>query len=848
MTLRYKLISALSIFFLLALLLPPGANNITTVSAGGYCDWASFVADVTIPDGVPVVPGYVFKKTWRLKNIGTCTWTTSYKLVFVSGTQMGSVSALNIPKETAPGQTIDLTISLTAPTAPGKYSGYWALQNPASGIFGIGQTANKPFWVTINVVSKAAPIYSFIAQAPNATWVTEASGKLTFPGFYGDPRGFVMVYDRPILENGIPANGSGILMGPPAEYNEHVYGKFPPRVVKRGDRFQAVASCEYGSKGCNVTFVLQYQVDGTGTRSFWNLRKELKNTPTVVDLNISSLEGKNVTFILLVRPNGTSTLDRALWVNPVITNVNDPAPVIPTVTPIPVTAVPTISTLPPGTSNCNRATFVTDVTVPDGTVFTPGQSFTKTWRIRNNGTCTWTTDYSMVFSTGDQLGGTTPVKLTSTVAPGQTIDLSQNLVAPNTAGSYRGYWLLSNASGTLFGIGPTANKAFWLAINVSNTLPPSSANGYDFVANVCNAQWSSGVGAIPCPSSSATNGSITVVNNPLLENNTVDSRPALLAIPHNAFNGYVQGIFPPFAVQSGDRFKSILNCEFGHTGCYVVYRLDYQIDNGPIQNFWSRGERYEGQYAQADVDLSALAGQNVKFILRVDANGAPTGDRAMWVAPAIVRSGGAVPTVPASTATSTPVPTAGPGSTFTPTPAASPILPTATSTPLSPATATSAPPATTGKSTYINQKYGFQFIYPNTGVITSSSENFAHMILPIFPGTNLVEKYLDVTVFENVPTCTSPLTQGYAPGGFSSETVIINGVQFVKESGQEAGAGQIYDWVAYSTQKGNACTSMSFVLHSTNPSNYPSPPPFYNKTAESAVFTEIMSTFSWMLP
>jgi hypothetical protein len=280
----------------------------------------------------------------------------------------------------------------------------------------------------------------------------------------------------------------------------------------------------------------------------------------------------------------------------------------------------------------------------------------------------------------------------------------------------------------------------------------------------------------------------------------------------------------------------------------VVYRLDYQIDNGPIQNFWSRGERYEGQYAQADVDLSALAGQNVKFILRVDANGAPTGDRAMWVAPAIVRSGGAVPTVPASTATSTPVPTAGPGSTFTPTPAASPILPTATSTPLSPATATSAPPATTGKSTYINQKYGFQFIYPNTGVITSSSENFAHMILPIFPGTNLVEKYLDVTVFENVPTCTSPLTQGYAPGGFSSETVIINGVQFVKESGQEAGAGQIYDWVAYSTQKGNACTSMSFVLHSTNPSNYPSPPPFYNKTAESAVFTEIMSTFSWMLP
>jgi len=122
------------------------------------------------------------------------------------------------------------------------------------------------------------------------------------------------------------------------------------------------------------------------------------------------------------------------------------------------------------------------------------------------------------------------------------------------------------------------------------------------------------------------------------------------------------------------------------------------------------------------------------------------------------------------------------------------------------------------------------------------------MVLPITSGTNLTEKYLDMTVFENVVTCTSPLTQGYAPGSFTSQPVTINGIQFVKESGQDAGAGQIYDWVAYSTTKGTACISMSFVLHSTNPSNYPVPPPVYNKDAESAVFTDIISTFGWTTP
>src|SRR5215475_8031014 len=106
MTRKIKVVLVFSLLLLLTFIMPAGDIGVTKVSAGDYCDWIRFVADVTLPDGVPVYPGIALKKTWRLKNIGTCTWTKSYKLVFVGGAQMGGVSAVNLPKDVVPGQTI----------------------------------------------------------------------------------------------------------------------------------------------------------------------------------------------------------------------------------------------------------------------------------------------------------------------------------------------------------------------------------------------------------------------------------------------------------------------------------------------------------------------------------------------------------------------------------------------------------------------------------------------------------------------------------------------------------------------------------------------------------------------
>jgi hypothetical protein len=112
---RY-LIPMMLLAVILAQFVPAAGFAARPAAAASYCDWAQFVADVTIPDGTSFAPGAAFTKTWRLKNIGTCAWNTSYALVYASGEKMGTTTVVNLPSSVAPGATIDLTVNMTAPT------------------------------------------------------------------------------------------------------------------------------------------------------------------------------------------------------------------------------------------------------------------------------------------------------------------------------------------------------------------------------------------------------------------------------------------------------------------------------------------------------------------------------------------------------------------------------------------------------------------------------------------------------------------------------------------------------------------------------------------------------------
>jgi hypothetical protein len=131
------------------------------------CDWVGFLGDVSVPDGSIFAPSTSFTKTWRLRNIGSCTWTTTYALVFSSGLPMGGPAAINLPVSIAPGQIVDLPVNLTAPTAAGHYRGNWMLQNPSGVKFGIGNQANAAFWVDINVAASGQNVTTTTITADN---------------------------------------------------------------------------------------------------------------------------------------------------------------------------------------------------------------------------------------------------------------------------------------------------------------------------------------------------------------------------------------------------------------------------------------------------------------------------------------------------------------------------------------------------------------------------------------------------------------------------------------------------------------------------------------------------------
>jgi len=145
-----------------------------------------------------------------------------------------------------------------------------------------------------------------------------------------------------------------------------------------------------------------------------------------------------------------AALTQTAIAQPSETPVNTPT-ITPSATPTPGTPFPTRT---PGggvpTTTCNGLSYVRDVTIPDNTPMTAGQTFVKTWRVKNTGTCSWEVGFKFIFISGDAMGGTTQV-LDKAVPPGTEIDLSVTMTAPSKTGAVRGNWRMSTAAGLFFG-------------------------------------------------------------------------------------------------------------------------------------------------------------------------------------------------------------------------------------------------------------------------------------------------------------------------------------------------------------------------------------------------------------
>ena len=139
------------------------------------CDKPSFLPDMDVIDYSKVYPGTSFTKTWRIQNIGTCTWTKQYRFMYISGDPMGA-DTIYLPRAVAPGDTIDISLQMKAPDIEEDYSNFWRLRNAAGEIFG------TTFYVAIEVSKSAGTLTPTVTQTATVETGTATPTNTTIPG------------------------------------------------------------------------------------------------------------------------------------------------------------------------------------------------------------------------------------------------------------------------------------------------------------------------------------------------------------------------------------------------------------------------------------------------------------------------------------------------------------------------------------------------------------------------------------------------------------------------------------------------------------------------------------------
>lgn len=357
--------------------------------------------------------------------------------------------------------------------------------------------------------------------------------------------------------------------------------------------------------GSLILNACNFPVASTPTQSL-DLVKTLA-MKTVNALNTEIAAGKSATPAL-----------PATWTpgppQPTITLALSSTPILPTITPTPA-------------EPCDKATFVRDVTIPDGDTLPPATPFTKTWELRNDGSCIWNSLYSLVFGNdGNAMNGpaSKPLIPSGTVVPGQSVQVSVDLIAPATAGKYKAIWKIRNPQNNLF-------AQFWVDITVGNE--------YSFVQNLCSAEWKSGAGNLPCPGKEAENKGFAIrLENPKIETGAVENEDAILTVPQPVDNGEISGKFTPVVIPNNSLFKTVVGCMDLAKDCNVQFTIKYQVAGSSEQVLASGEEKFEGDLTRIEKDLNSLglSGKAVTFTFSVKANGSSKDDRIFWLLPRIV--------------------------------------------------------------------------------------------------------------------------------------------------------------------------------------------------------------------
>jgi hypothetical protein len=445
---------------------------------------ASFVADVTIPDGTPMQPGQVFTKTWRLRNTGNTPWDAGTRLVFASGDRMGGPEEAPLPAgPVLPGQTVNVSVRLTAPAGTGLQRSTWQLRGPD------GQPFPSTFYAEIMVkATEAFDEASYVADVtipdgtvlkPGArfvkTWRVRNAGTTTWTTDYtlrfagdeqmGGPDSVPLpgaVGPGEVVELTVrlraPSRAGrhrstwklADAAGRPFDFEQYAEIQVPRAAAPahKLDELRWLADVTVPDETvmeAGEPFVKTWRVRNSGetawgpgyTLAFFG--DEQMGGPQSVPLPPAAPGDVVEVSVALTAPDKPGS-QRSTWKprNPqgdffefdlyALIQVSDPAQ---------------------PAAQLSELSYVADVTIPDGAALQPGEAFVKTWRVRNTGTTTWGQGYSLAFFSDDKLDGPDSVPLPP-ARPGEVSELSLMLTAPQVPGLHKGTWKGRDPQGRFF--------------------------------------------------------------------------------------------------------------------------------------------------------------------------------------------------------------------------------------------------------------------------------------------------------------------------------------------------------------------------------------------------------------
>jgi hypothetical protein len=444
-------------------------------------DEASFVTDVTVPDGSEIKAGQSFQKTWRVRNTGTTTWNVGYALAFADGHRMGGASAVVPPAlPVQPGQVIDVGVLLVAPELAGHYRGMWQFRNAQHDLFAQPLYADiqvkevKPFNEAAFVADVTCEDGTIIqpGEVFVKTWRIRNSGTIPWTGqyalrFFGDdrmegpenvPLGRVVACGETVeVSVNLTApktpgryrstwklcNAAGTLF----EYELYAEIRVPKAVApaQKLNEMRWVADVTIPDEmeiPAGSTFVKTWRVHNSGDTT-WGPGY------TLAFFGNEKMGGSDSVPLTPAKPGATVDISVTLT-----------APTIPGLhrsTWKPRDAQGSffefdlfaLINVVPSTKELDELNWVADVTVADGSQMHPGESFNKVWRVRNTGTSTWGQGYNLAFSGDKKMNGPDSIQLPN-AKPGDVVDVSVMLTAPGTPGRHKSTWKARNPQGKTF--------------------------------------------------------------------------------------------------------------------------------------------------------------------------------------------------------------------------------------------------------------------------------------------------------------------------------------------------------------------------------------------------------------